>query len=103
MNNEITLTEIVLPNDTNPLGILLGGKLLHWMDIAAVICAQNHAKDIVVTAAVFNVSFLLPIKLADVVLVKANITRVFKTSLEIKVEVSKKELKQIEYVGFYCF
>lgn len=88
-----TLTEIVLPNDTNPLGILLGGKLLHWMDIAAVICAQNHAKKVVVTVSVFNVVFAKPILLGEVVYINAHIVRVFNSSLEIKVSVYSKKLE----------
>jgi acyl-CoA hydrolase len=88
----VTMTEIVLPNDTNPLGILLGGRLLYWMDIAAAICAQNHAEHIAVTASIDNISFSFPIKIGDIVHMKAQITRVFNTSLEIYVEVWKKEI-----------
>lgn len=94
----VIMSEIVLPNDTNPLGILLGGKLLHWMDIAAVICAQNHTNSIVVTAAVFNVSFVHPIFLGDTVFIEATISRVFNTSLEIKATAYSKELKKTKKV-----
>ncbi len=87
----VTMTEIVLPNDTNPLGILLGGRLLYWMDIAAAICAQNHAGKVAVTVSIDSVSFDCPIRLGDVTYIIARLTRVFRTSLEIYVEVFKKE------------
>ncbi len=87
----VTMTEIVLPNDTNPLGILLGGRLLYWMDIAAAICAQNHAGMVAVTVCIDSVSFDCPIRLGDVTYIIARLTRVFHTSMEIYVEVFKKE------------
>ena len=89
--NIVTMTEIVLPNDTNPLGILLGGRLLYWMDIAAAICAQNHAERIAVTASIDRISFAFPIKIGDIVYITAQVTRVFNTSMEVYVEVQKKE------------
>lgn len=81
------LTEIVLPNDTNTLGNLMGGKLLHWLDIAAAVCAQRHCNRVVVTAAVNNVSFNQPIKLGDVVTLEARISRAFSSSMEIVIDV----------------
>ncbi len=90
--SKVTMTEIVLPNDTNPLGILLGGRLLYWMDIAAAICAQNHAETITVTASIDSISFDESIKIGNVVYIHAQVTRVFNTSLEIFVEVFKKEI-----------
>lgn len=81
------MTEIVLPNDTNVLNNLRGGKLLHWMDICSAIAAQKHSINIVVTAAVDNVSFENPIKLGDVVTIKAQVSRAFKTSMEVFIEV----------------
>ncbi|NUM31527.1 MAG: acyl-CoA thioesterase [Bacteroidetes bacterium] len=81
------MTEIVLPNDTNSLNNLMGGRLLHWMDIASAIAAQKHSNSIVVTASVDSVSFKEPIKLGDVVNIKAWITRSFNTSMEIFLEV----------------
>lgn len=81
------MTEIVLPNDTNSLNNLMGGRLLHWMDIASAIAAQKHSNSIVVTASVDSVSFKEPIKLGDVVNIKAWITRSFSTSMEIFIEV----------------
>ena len=81
------MTEIVLPNDTNSLNNLMGGRLLHWMDIASAIAAQKHSNSIVVTASVDSVSFKEPIKLGDVVNIKAWITRTFNTSMEVFTEV----------------
>ena len=61
------MTEIVLPNDTNTFGNLMGGRLMYWMDIAAAIAAQKHSNSPVVTASVDNISFQNPIKLGNVV------------------------------------
>ena len=80
-------TEVVLPNDTNALGNLMGGKLLHWMDIAAAVSAHRHCKRFVVTAAVNNVCFEHPIRLADILTLEAKISRAFKTSMEIFIDV----------------
>ncbi|MBE7177039.1 MAG: acyl-CoA thioesterase [Mucilaginibacter polytrichastri] len=82
-----TMNELVLPNDTNPLNNLMGGRLLHWMDIAAAISAQKHCNRVVVTVSVDNVSFRQPIKLGDVVTIQAKVTRAFNTSIEVKLVV----------------
>ena len=81
------MNELVLPNDTNTLNNLMGGRLLHWMDIAAAISAQKHCNSIVVTASVDNVSFKQPIKLGDVVTIEAKVTRSFNTSVEVRLDV----------------
>ena len=81
------MNELVLPNDTNTLNNLMGGRLLHWMDIAAAISGQKHCNRIVVTASVDNVSFKQPIKLGDVITIEANVTRSFNTSVEIRLDV----------------
>lgn len=81
------MNELVLPNDTNVLGNLMGGRLLHWMDIAAAIAAGKHSNSIVVTASVDNVSFRKPIRLGDVVNITAKVTRSFNTSIEIHLNV----------------
>jgi acyl-CoA hydrolase len=83
----IVMNELVLPNDTNTLNNLMGGRLLHWMDIAAAIAAQKHSNHIVVTASVDNVSFHHPIKLGDVVTLEAKVTRAFNTSVEVRLDV----------------
>lgn len=81
------MNELVLPNDTNTLNNLMGGRLLHWMDIAAAISAQKHCNNIVVTASVDNVSFQHPIKLGDVITIEAKVSRAFTTSLEVRLDV----------------
>jgi len=81
------MNELVLPNDTNMLHNLMGGRLLHWMDIAAAICAQKHCNAIAVTASVDNVSFKHSIKLGDVVTIEAKVTRAFNTSVEVRLDV----------------
>src|SRR6185312_16103759 len=86
------MNELVLPNDTNTLNNLMGGRLLHWMDIAAALCAQKHCNHIVVTASVDNVSFKHPIKLGDVVTIETKVTRAFSTSVEVRLEVSAHNL-----------
>ena len=86
-NSFTIMNELVLPNDTNTLNNLMGGRLLHWMDIAAAISAQKHCNNIVVTASVDNVSFQHPIKLGDVITIEAQVTRAFTTSVEVRLSV----------------
>ena len=81
------MTELVLPNDTNPLNNLMGGRLMHWMDIVSAIAAQKHCNRIVVTASVDNISFQHPIALGDVVTLEAKVTRAFSSSLEVHIVV----------------
>jgi len=80
-------TRIVMPNDTNTLGNLMGGNLLNWMDIAAAISANRHCRRVVVTAAVNNVSFDKPIRLGDIVIIESQVTRSFSSSMEVFLEV----------------
>jgi acyl-CoA hydrolase len=87
------MTEMVMPNDTNPMGNLMGGNLLRWMDIASGICAGKHCEAHVVTASVDNVSFQKPIKVGDIVTLEATVTRAFRTSVEIYVEVFANNIK----------
>ncbi len=82
-----TLTEIVLPNDTTNLNNLMGGRLLHWMDIAAAITAHRHCNRTCVTASVNNVSFEHPIPKGSIVTLEANISRAFSSSMEIFIDV----------------
>ena len=86
------MSELVLPNDTNTLGNLMGGKLMHWMDIAAAIAAQRHCNCPVVTASVDNVSFNNPIKLGNVLTIESKVTRAFNTSMEIYLKVWGEDL-----------
>lgn len=80
-------SEIVLPNDTNTLGNLMGGRLLHLMDITGAIAAHRHCRRVVVTASVNNVAFQQPIKLADVLTIEAKVSRAFTTSMEVYIDV----------------
>lgn len=93
--SETIKTEVVCPNDTNPMGILLGGQLVHWMDIAAAVCAQTHSGKICVTASINKVQFNHPARIGDVLIIKAKITRSFNTSMEIYVQVYRKSLTAI--------
>jgi acyl-CoA hydrolase len=88
----VVMTEMVLPNDTNTLTNLMGGRLLYWMDIVAAIAAQRHANSIVVTASVDNVSFQQPIKLGNVVTMEARVTRAFNSSMEVLIEVYGEDI-----------
>ncbi len=81
------MTEVVLPNDANNIGTLFGGKVMLLMDIAGAIAARRHTKRMVVTAAVDSVSFLHPVRVAELVVLKASVNRAFKTSLEVGVKV----------------
>ncbi len=81
------MTELVMPNDTNMIFNLMGGKLMHWMDVIAAIAAQRHSNRLVVTASVDNVSFKEPIKLGNVLTLKAKVTRAFTTSMEVHIQV----------------
>jgi len=86
--SQVITTQLVLPNDTNQLGNLLGGTLMHWIDIAAAIAAQRHADRVCVTASVDELNFHHPIRLGDVVTLQASVNRAFRTSMEIGVMVT---------------
>jgi acyl-CoA hydrolase len=81
------MTEMVLPNDTNTLNNLMGGRLLYMMDVVAAVAAQKHSNCLVVTASVDNVSFAEPIPLGSIVTLEAKVTRVFNTSMEVHINV----------------
>ena len=85
------MVQVVLPNDANPLGFILGGTVMHLIDIAGAITASRHARCPVVTAAVDGLQFLHPIKVGDLIILKAHVTCVFSTSLEVHVEVFSEE------------
>lgn len=86
------MTQLVLPNDTNQLGNLLGGQLMHWIDLVAAIAAARHAKHVCVTASVDELNFLHPIKLGDIVTLHASVNRVFRTSMEVGVKVLSENI-----------
>ncbi|MBK8967693.1 MAG: acyl-CoA thioesterase [Saprospiraceae bacterium] len=87
------MTEMVMPNDTNPMGNLMGGYLMRWMDIVAAICAGRHCEAHVVTAAVDHISFQNAINLGEVITLEASVTRAFNSSVEIYVEVFANDIK----------
>jgi acyl-CoA hydrolase len=96
-NDSLTImTQVVLPNDTNPLGILMGGVMLNWMDMASAICAQRHAGSHAVTVAVDKVSFKVPVYSGDIVEIIAKVSRVFNTSMEVIVEVEAENILKQE-------
>lgn len=90
--SEVSMTELVLPNDTNTLNNLMGGRLMHWMDIVSAIAAQKHSNRIVVTASVDNISFKHPIRLGNVVTLKARVTRAFNSSMEVRIDVKAEDI-----------
>ena len=101
------MTEMVMPNDTNNLNNLMGGRLLHLMDICAAVAGQRHSNRIVVTASVDNVSFSNPIPLGSVVTLKAWVTRAFNSSMEIYIEVTAEDIPAQKIIqtnkAFYTF
>ncbi len=88
----VEMTELVLPNDTNLLGNLLGGRLMHLIDIAGAMAAQRHCNRIVVTASIDSVEFKHPVKQGEIVILKARVTWVGRTSMEVAVEVFSENL-----------
>lgn len=90
------MSEIVLPNDTNTQGNLMGGKLMYWMDIAGAIAAQKHCNTQVVTASVDNISFNNPIRTGNVITIEAKVTRSFRSSMEVFIRVWGNDLLRQE-------
>lgn len=88
----VEMVEVVLPNDTNPLGNILGGKVMHLMDMAGAIAAHRYSRSIVVTASIDSLDFLHPIRVGQLVILKAMITAAFGTSMEVKVEVFSEDI-----------
>jgi len=85
------MVQVVLPNDANPLGFILGGTVMHLIDIAGAIACFRHARQRVVTAAVDGLQFLHPIKVGDLIILKARVTATFRTSLEVEVRVMSEQ------------
>jgi len=91
-SSQVEMTELVIPNDTNRLGNLLGGRLMHWIDIAAAIAASRHTNRVCVTASLDELQFHHPVMQGEVVTLQASVNRVFHTSLEVGVRVTKENL-----------
>jgi acyl-CoA hydrolase len=85
------MVQVVLPNDANPLGYILGGTVMHLIDIAGAIACHRHTRSLLVTAAVDGLQFLHPIKVGDLIILKARVTAAWSTSLEVEVEVFSEE------------
>ena len=81
------MAEIVLPNDANPLNALLGGRLMHWIDLAGALAAHRHSRQWVVTASIDHMDFLVPVRVGDLVILRSSVNRVFHTSMEVGVKV----------------
>ncbi len=105
--SEVEMTQLVLPNDTNQLGNLLGGRLMEWMDIAAAVSAQRHSNRICVTAGVDELVFHQPIRLGEVVTLCACVNRVFGTSMEVGVQVTAENQltgdKRVANTAYFTF
>jgi acyl-CoA hydrolase len=86
-DSQSEMTELVLPNDANPLGALLGGRLMHWIDLAGAMAAHRHSRSHVVTASVDHIDFLVPVRVGDLVILRSSVNRVFQTSMETGVKV----------------
>ncbi len=97
IESNTTKTEVVCPNDTNPMGILQGGRLVEWMDIAAAVCAQTHAEKICVTASINHVDFVQSAMVGDIITINAKITRAFKSSMEILVKAYARKVLEGEH------
>jgi acyl-CoA hydrolase len=76
------MAEVILPNDANPLGNLLGGRLLHFIDLAGAMAAHRHSRSYVVTASMDHIDFLHPVKVGDLLILKSSVNRAFRTSME---------------------
>ena len=103
----VIMTQLVLPNDTNNFGNLMGGRLMYWMDIAAALSALKHCAAPVVTASVDNISFETPIKIGNVVHIEAKVTRAFNSSMEVHMQVwGEDAIQQYKYKSneaYYTF
>src|SRR3954469_23469319 len=101
------MVQVVLPNDANPLGFILGGTVMHLIDIAGAIACHRHSRTLLVTAAVDDLQFLNSIKVGDLIILKARVTCVFTTSLEVQVDVFSEETltgtRQMTSTAFLTF
>src|ERR1700693_4125291 len=86
-DSQSEMAEIVLPNDANPLAALLGGRLMHWIDLAGAMAAHRHSRNYVVTASMDHVDFLTPVRVGDLVILQSSVNRAFHSSMEVGVKV----------------
>lgn len=105
--SETVMTEVVMPNDANPMGYLQGGRMMQWLDIASAVAAQTHSGRICVTASVDSVTFRNPAHVGDIIRIQAKVTRAFSTSMEIKASAwARKVISKEEYLvneAFFTF
>jgi len=92
-DSQTEMVQLVLPNDCNQLGTLFGGRLMEWIDVVASITAMKHAQRVCVTVSLDSLNFFLPIRLGEVVILKASVNRVFRTSMEVGVKVQSENLR----------
>ncbi|MDD4188937.1 MAG: acyl-CoA thioesterase [Eubacteriales bacterium] len=90
--SQVEMRELVLPNDTNPLGNLLGGRLMHWIDIAGAMAASRHANNVVATVALDHVDFLHPVKMGEMIVLRAKVTWAGTTSMEVLVQAYSEDI-----------
>lgn len=90
------MVEIVLPNDANPLNALLGGRLMHWIDLAGAMAAHRHSRTYVVTASIDHMDFLVPVRVGDFVVLRSSVNRVYHTSMEVGVKVWVEDYRSQE-------
>jgi acyl-CoA hydrolase len=81
------MIEVVLPNDANPLGNLLGGRLMHFIDVAGALACHRHSRSYVVTASIEHLDFLAPVHVGDLLILRSSVNRAFHTSMEAGVKV----------------
>ena len=95
------MAEIVLPNDANPLNALLGGRLMHWIDLAGAMAAHRHSRQWVVTASIDHLDFLVPVRVGDLCIFRSSVNRAFRTSMEVgvKVWVENYRAEQTQHVS----
>jgi acyl-CoA hydrolase len=100
-DSQSEMAEIVLPNDANMLGALLGGRLMHWIDLAGAMAAHRHSRNYVVTASIDHLDFKVPVHVGDLVILRSSVNRVFRTSMEVgvKVWVENYLLEHCEHVS----
>ena len=92
------MAEIVMPNDANPLNTLVGGRLMHWIDLAGAMAARRHSRQRVVTASVDHMDFLVPVRVGDLVILRSSVIRVFHTSMEVGVKVWVENYRAERYL-----
>jgi acyl-CoA hydrolase len=90
------MAEIVLPNDANPLNALLGGRLMHWIDLAGAMAAHRHSRQWVVTASIDHLDFLVPVRVGDLCILRSSVNRAFRTSMEVGVKVWVENYREEE-------